>query len=178
MKAKGLLVLLAMVLVVSLAAFAACAKEEEKVVEEGWQWPETLMLGTSGVGDRGYVVGIAWTTPLGKDIPEMTVRVVVQPDMQLRYIWLRDGTIDFTTLMRSGKPWIETEREHATRDGGPSRVYGFFVSGKVDKGVGDNAWYRYKNSLRHKTRNQVYLCGLSRFLPHGIAGGVACLGSS
>ncbi len=134
MKAKGLLVLLAMVLVVSLAAFAACAKEEEGVVTEGWQWPDRLMLGTAGVGDKGYVVGIAWTTPLDKDIPEMTVRVVVQPDMLLRYIWLRNGTIDITTLKQSGKPWIVTEKEQATRDGGPSQLYGFYVSGKRDQG--------------------------------------------
>ena len=133
MKTKGLLVLLAMVLVVSLAAFAACAKEEE-VVTEGWQWPDRLMLGTAGIGEQGYVVGIAWTTPMDKAIPEMTVRVVVQPDMLLRYIWLRNGTIDITTIKQSGKPWIRTARENATRDGGPSQMNAFGASGKRDKG--------------------------------------------
>ena len=135
MKIKGLVVLLALVLVVSLAAFAACAKEEEAPpVTEEWQWPDRLMLGTAGVGDQGYVVGIAWTTPMDEDIPGMTVRVVVQPDMKLRYIWLRNGTVDITTLMQSGRPWIETDKVHATRDGGPSRLRGFSVAGKRDQG--------------------------------------------
>jgi len=133
MKKRILLVFLALVLVVSLATFVACEAEEEEEVE-GWQWPDKLMLGTAGVGDKGYVVGIAWTTPLDKDIPEMTVRVVVQPDMLLRYIWLRNGTIDITTIKQSGKPWIRTEAANATRDGGPSQLHGFGVSGKRDKG--------------------------------------------
>ncbi len=135
MNKRIVLVLLAMVLVVSLAAFVACAAEEEAPpVTEGWQWPDQLMLGTAGVGDQNYVVTIAWSTPLDKDIPEMTVRVVVQPDMQLRYIWLKTGIIDACSLKQSGMPWIETEKEQAGRDGGPSRLRGLLVSGKRDLG--------------------------------------------
>ncbi len=135
MKTKGLLVLLAMVLVVSLAAFVACAAEEEAPpVTEGWQWPERLMIGTAGVGDQNYVVSIAWSTPMDEDIPGMTVRVVVQPDMKLRYTWLRLGTLDIISLMKSGLPWIETDKTYATRDGGPSRLRGLFVAGKRDLG--------------------------------------------
>jgi len=128
-----LLILLAMVLVVSLATFAACGEAEEVEEVEGWQWPERLMVGTAGVGDQNYVVSIAWTTPMAKDTG-MTIRAVVQPDMKLRYNWLRLGTIDICSLMKSGLPWIETDKVYATRDGGPSRLRGFFVAGKRDQG--------------------------------------------
>ncbi len=91
------------------------------------------MIGTADVGDQNYVVSIAWSTPLGEDTG-MTVRVVVQPDMYLRYIWLRTGVIDVTSLKQSGRPWIETGQEQASRDGGPSQLRGFGVSGKRDSG--------------------------------------------
>ena len=44
MKKRILLFFLAVALVVSLATFAACAKEEEPtpVEEEVWQWPDRL----------------------------------------------------------------------------------------------------------------------------------------
>ncbi len=133
MKNRILFAFLAIALVVSLAAFAACATEEEGVVTEGWQWPEKLMIGTAGVGDQNYVVSIAWSTPLGEDTG-MTTRVVVQPDMYLRYIWLRTGVIDVTSLKQSGRPWIETGKAEASRDGGPSQLRGFGVAGKRDSG--------------------------------------------
>ncbi len=93
MKTKGLLVLLAMVLVVSLAAFVACKAEEEAppvveeeappVVEEEappveppFQWPDKLLFGASSIQSPGYASAVGWTTPFAKDTG-VQVRVVI-----------------------------------------------------------------------------------------------------
>ena len=57
---RVLLIFLAIALVVSLVAFAACAKEEEEeeVVEE-WQWPEKLLLVAGSLVTPTYPVYIA-----------------------------------------------------------------------------------------------------------------------
>jgi len=45
MKNRVLLIFLAVVLVVSTVAFAACkAEEEPPVVEEVWEWPDKLSV--------------------------------------------------------------------------------------------------------------------------------------
>ncbi len=133
MKNRILFVFLAMVLVVSLAAFAACAAEEE-VVEEGvWQWPDKIIVASSGTGEQFYAGAIAWSVPFEKDTGA-TVRVVVHPVMTTRWMWLKEGEIDLTTVKQSGKPWIEGERANATREGGPWQVRGWWVSGQRDKG--------------------------------------------
>jgi TRAP transporter TAXI family solute receptor len=149
---KLLFVFLAIAMVVSMIAFAACGGEEEPTPttpttptatttpttpttppEPDWEWPDKLLLGTAGVGDQGYVVGIAWSTPMA-EATGMTIRVVVQPDMALRHKWLTTGEIDVCTLKQSGEPWIRTEAVYATREGGPSHLRGLYVSSKRDQG--------------------------------------------
>ena len=135
MKNRALLVLLVIVLVVSLAAFAACKAEEEAPQEEEgvWQWPEKFMFGVVGVETGTYAVAIGWMTPFAKDTG-VTARVVVAPDMNVLIDWLKSGALDQTSVKQSGQPWIETNKELATRDGGPLQLRALSVGGKRDSG--------------------------------------------
>ena len=89
MKKRILLVFLAVALVVSLVAFAACAKEEEVVTEE-WQWPERLLITASGTTSPIYGSAIAWTTPLSEDTG-MAVRIICEMDTRLQELWVKGG---------------------------------------------------------------------------------------
>ncbi len=133
MKNRVILVFLAIVLVVSLAAFAACAAEEE-VVEEGvWQWPEKLVIGASRTTGNLYMTAIGWQK-LFSDDTGVTTRIAIHPVMTTRWVWLRNGEIDLTSLKQSGKPWLEGQRENATRDAGPWHVRGWWITGQRDRG--------------------------------------------
>jgi len=139
-KKRVLLVLLAMVLVVSMFAFAACAKEEEAPpVTEEWQWPEKLPL----VGATFGVHAMAgWSSLLAQDTG-MTVRIVDETHPELRFKWLGQGRFVYTG--ECGSPLIrliEGISEYAERDGGPYQIrtvwsqslgeVGFMVRGDSD----------------------------------------------
>jgi TRAP transporter TAXI family solute receptor len=134
MKNRILLVFLALVLVVSLAAFAACKVEEEPPpVEEVWQWPDKLMLSAISVEDPIYGLGIGWTTPLAEETG-MKIRVVCQPDHATRMRWMKEGIIFLGAMTLTGKDNLEATGIYATRDGGPWNTRGFYPSRKMDMG--------------------------------------------
>jgi len=133
MKNRALLVLLAIVLVVSMAAFAACKAEEEPPVEEVWQWPDKLMLSAISVEDPPYGLGIAWSTPLAEETG-MKVRVVCVHDHATRYRWMSEGIIFMGGITRSGKENLEALDMYATRDGGPWKTRTVYPIGKYDMG--------------------------------------------
>ena len=92
MRKRFLLVLLAMVLVVSLAAFAACAGEEEAPPDEGdvWQWPDRLLVTAMSTRSPIYGSFVAWTTPLAEDTG-VTFRVITEADSRLQQVWVKEG---------------------------------------------------------------------------------------
>jgi len=133
MKNRILLVFLAVVLVVSLAAFAACKAEEAPPVEEVWEWPDKLIVGAVGTEDRSYGAAIGWTTPLA-ETTRMKVRVVCQSDARIRHLWLKQGVLSFSSLPKSGMDMIRAEEQYATRDVGPWQTTAVYPAGRVDQG--------------------------------------------
>ena len=155
MKRRILFVFLALVLVVSLAAFAACkAEEEPPVVEEEappvveeeeeeappveppWEWPDKLMLSAISVEDFPYGLGIAWGTPLAEETG-MKVRVVCVADHATRYRYMKEGIIFTGGITMSGKENLEGEGMYATRDGGPWHTRAIYPIGNMIWGL----WY-------------------------------------
>jgi len=122
MKNRVLLVLLAVALVVSLVAFAACAKEEE-VEEEAWEWPERLLV--TAMSSRSPIYGalVAWTTPLSKDTG-MTARVICESDARLQQVWVKEGRF-FTVAPHQNRSMFYGIKGFARRDWGPwqSRIW-------------------------------------------------------
>ncbi len=131
MKNRILLIFLAMVLVVSLAAFVACAEEEEVVTEE-WQWPRKLILLAPGTTSSGYITALAWSTPLVEDTG-ITVRIVAEGLRTLRLQWLQQGTAFLSTEAAGGKLLMEADAEYATRHGGPIHIRHFWVQGTHER---------------------------------------------
>jgi len=138
MKNRALLVLLAVVLVVSLIAFAACKAEEEAppVEEEGeevWEWPETLAIQTHGVESQSYGEAVGWTTPLAEDTG-MRVRVVAETNIVLKYRYNKEGR--FFCFARGGEfpPILKAEAEFTSRDIGPWQVRDIYAQAKTDMG--------------------------------------------
>ena len=134
MKNRVLLVLLAMVLVVSLVAFAACKAEEEAppVVEEVWQWPDKLVVAGTSTGSATYAMSVAWTTPLAEDTGIM-VRVIAEESRTLRMKWLKEGIFFCSTESQGGKALMEANEEYATRDGGPIELRQFYPVGTYEQ---------------------------------------------
>ena len=158
MKKRILLVLLALVLVVSLAAFAACAKEEEAPpvveeeeppvveeeeappVEEVWEWPDKLAQ-IAGTG-----VGVASTQGFTSELSKatgMSIRLVPEGNPQLRFRWVNDGTFfcvsEAPTMVADV---MEAKLGHAVRDGGPFQIrllwsYTVAESGFIVRGDSD-----------------------------------------
>jgi len=96
MKNRVFLILLAIALVVSLSAFAACAKEEEPPVEEEeeeeevWQWPDFMAVLAPQVGSMGYGTMVGWTALL-QDDTGMQIRCVPAGQGVENYQNLKDG---------------------------------------------------------------------------------------
>ena len=122
MRNRVLLVFLAVALVVSLVAFAACAKEEEVVTEE-WQYPERLFFTTLSPQSANYGALVAWTTLMAKDTG-MTVRIVCEMDASLQMMWVKEGRF-FSVGPFQNRGMLYAHGDFARRDGGPwqSRIW-------------------------------------------------------
>ena len=124
MKNKILLVILAVVLVISLTAFAACKGEEappvveeegppvvedDTPVEEEWEWPDKLPILCSSVESIGYSSALAWSTPLADDTG-MKVRLVCEEILANKLRYLKEGRFFISVMsladqhMRAGTP--------------------------------------------------------------------------
>jgi len=138
MKNRILLVFLAVALVVSLVAFAACAKEEEappveeEEEEEVWQWPDKLSVTTVSPGVGPYEAAVAWTTPLAEDTG-MKIRIVTSDNPHLTQKWLKQGMF-FAAYERAHTDILEARGGMATRDGGAFRASNLYAAVKLDTG--------------------------------------------
>lgn len=123
MKNRVLLVFLALVLVVSLAAFGACAPEEEEEEEEVWEWPEVFKIATSPIGSSDYAELTA-LAPLIEQGTGMKVRVVPEESIPLKARWIDAGTFDCTTQSAGevASFCMEAKAAYLTRDGGPFQI--------------------------------------------------------
>jgi len=138
MKNRILLVFLAMVLVVSLAAFAACATTEDEPppleengsppLEEEWQWPETVIVGCSGHVSPSYGAGVAWTTPMAEDLG-IRIRVVSQENHMLRTQWFKSGRLFMGGQTKGGKENMEGAGAFAARESGPYMMSAMWAMG-------------------------------------------------
>jgi len=130
MKKRILLVFLAMALVVSLVAFAAC-KEEEVVIEE-WQWPDKLALVTTANGGMSAMTG--WASEMQKDTG-MTIRIVPETSTMRIFKWVAQGRFfvcgEATTVVNRV---IEAEGEWAARDAGPFQLRLVWPYSQVEAG--------------------------------------------
>jgi len=137
MKNRVLLVLLAIVLTLSLVAFAACKAEEappvEEEEEEVWQWPDKIILAAAGTDQPSYACTIAWSTPLAKDIG-VTIRVVATGQRSVRQRYLEAGTYLCSGEAVGGRHILAADEEYATRDGGPWQLRIFFPMGVTNIG--------------------------------------------
>jgi len=135
MKKRILFVFLALVLVVSLVAFAACAKEEEvpPVEEEVWQWPERLLICATSTASAGYGALIAFLTPLSDDTGT-EIRIVCESNTQLRHRWLKEGRFFFGGVVLGGRSMLEAQTGYATRDGGPWQLRTFYAQNRMESG--------------------------------------------
>jgi hypothetical protein len=154
MRNRVLLVLLAMVLVVSMVAFAACGEEEEPAPpppppppveeeeeppppppppEEVWEWPEKLLFATQSPASSAYALLIAWTTPLADDTG-MNIRIMSEDSIILKNNWLHQGMY-FCSSVESVESTIEAIGDFATRDGGPFQVRGMYAASETNYGL-------------------------------------------
>ena len=151
MKKRILFVFLALVLVVSLVAFAACKAEEEPPVEEEeeappveeevppveeeeevWEWPDKLSVTTVSPGIGPYEAAIAWTTPLAEDTG-MKIRIVTSDSPHLTQRWLKQGMF-FAAYERAHTDILEAKEAYATRDGGAFQASTLYAAVKLDSG--------------------------------------------
>jgi TRAP transporter TAXI family solute receptor len=136
MKHRILLLLLALVLVVSLVAFAACGGEEEPTTPAPttpapttpapttpapttpapvWEWPNTLPILCSSVESVGYASALTWSTLLADDTG-MKVRLVCEEILSNKLRYLKEGRFFISVMslsdahMRAGTPDM-SERE-------------------------------------------------------------------
>ncbi len=125
MKYRILLVFLAVALVVSLAAFAGCAKEDEAppVTEEEWQWPEKLILVTLSLTSPTYGALVGWTTPFAADTG-IKVRIVTEDNAQKQHLWVKNGRF-FGRAPHQSRAALYGAKGWTHRDGGPmqSRIF-------------------------------------------------------
>ena len=145
MKKRILFVLLAIVLVVSMVALAACKAEEEPpvvveeeppvveeeeppVVEEAFEWPDMLAVLVPIVGSLGYTTMVGWTALLQKDTG-MQMRLVPGPVgvenfrnlKEGRFFWYLDTNPQVAGVM-------EGTEAYASRDLGPFQMRCFWPS--------------------------------------------------
>jgi len=132
MKNRVLLIFLAVVLVVSLVAFATCKAEEELPIveeeeeeappveeeeEEVWQWPEKLFIATTGGVGIAAVTG--YTSAIYADTG-MMIRVAPAPALALRFLWVKEGKSFSTALAQTEMAQcLEGRLGFATRMLGP-----------------------------------------------------------
>ncbi len=137
MKNRVFLVLLAIVLTLSLVAFAACKADEalpvEEEEEEVWQWPDKIILAGTGTDHPSYACSIAWSTPLAKDIG-VTIRVVATGQRSVRQRYLESGAYLASGESVGGRHILAADEEYATRDGGPWQLRTFFPLGRMNMG--------------------------------------------
>lgn len=148
MKKRLLLVLLALSLVVSMAAFSACEaeeappvveeeappvveEEEAPVVEEEevvWEWPEKMLIATASIGGYFYALDVAWSSVFAQDTG-VTVRVVAEENEQLRYVWMKEGRITMGALGgNNGADKTQAVDAYAHREYGPAAISVFWTS--------------------------------------------------
>ena len=137
MKRRILFVFLALVLVVSLAAFAACAKEEEAppvveeeeppvveeeeeppVVEEVWEWPDKFLVASQGAATVQYAMQAAWTAYLEQDTG-MKCRLVVNEDPVIGRLWSKTGMLQLGTIQAGTSEDSKGTGKWGTRELGP-----------------------------------------------------------
>ena len=130
MTKRILLVFLALALVVSLVAFAAC--KEEEVVTEEWQWPDKLALVTTANGGMSAMTG--WASEMQKDTG-MTIRIVPETSTMRIFKWVAQGRFfvcgEATTVVNRV---IEAEGEWAARDAGPFQLRLVWPYSQVEAG--------------------------------------------
>jgi len=159
MKNRTLLIFLALVLVVSLIAFAACKaeeappvveeeeppvveEEEPPVVEEAWEWPDMLPVLAPPVGSLGYGTMVGWTALLQND-SGMQVRCVPSGSSVENYKNLKEGRFFwYLDAAPAASGIVEAIGGHASRDLGPfnlrtiwpsyQSVTGYMVRGDSD----------------------------------------------
>ena len=130
MNRKILLVLLAVSLLVSLVAFAACGGEEEAPpVTEEWQWPERLLLVTSRTTSPSYGAMVGWSTPLAQDTG-MTIRIVCEDSSQVQNRWVKEGRFLFRSPHQRRDSFYG-EKGSAERDVGPWQSRIIFPTGII-----------------------------------------------
>ena len=133
MKNRVLLVLLAIVLTLSLVAFAACKAEEAPVEEGVWQWPKKIIVTATSTASASYACGIAWTVPFSEDTGVM-IRNVAEPTHMLRVQFLKEGKYLCSGESVGGQRLLECEEEYATRYGGPWELRQFYPTGRMNQG--------------------------------------------
>jgi len=133
MKNRILLVFLAIVLTLSLVAFAACKAEEAPVEEGVWQWPKKIIVTATSTATPAYACSIAWTVPFSEDTGVM-IRNVAEPTHMLRVQFLKEGKYLCSGESVGGQRLLECEEEYATRYGGPWELRQFYPMGKMHMG--------------------------------------------
>ena len=133
MRKRAWLVLLAMVLVVSLVAFAACGGEEEAPPEEEvWEWPDRLLTVTMSTRSPVYGALVGWTTPMQED-PGVQFRIITERDSRLKEQWVREGRF-FTKSPHQSRDMFYGERGYTRRDWGPYMSSIWMPAGKSSWG--------------------------------------------
>ena len=134
MNKKILLVFLALVMVISLAAFGACKKEEQAPpVEEVWQWPQTLPIMSGAVGGVAYAAALAWGTPLADDTG-MKVRVVSVESGVVQRRYLAEGRFFAAVLGPTDQQLRVITQDMAERDMGAKQWREVYAFSKVNMG--------------------------------------------
>ena len=138
MKYKVLVVLLALMLVVSLAGWLSCGpaaeeeappveeEEEAPPVEEVWKWPKEFTIATSAIGSSDYAELTAIAPMIEKDTG-MKVRIVPEDSIPLKARWVKSGLFDCTTQSAGevASFCMEAKAAYLTRDGGPFQARSF-----------------------------------------------------
>ena len=131
MNKRIVLVLLAVALVVSLGAFAACAEEEAPPVTEEFQWPEKLLFVTLATTSPTYGALVGWTTPLAEDTG-MAVRIICEDNSQNQHLWIKEGRF-FIRAPHQNRSALYGAKGWTHRDGGP-------MDGRIFSACGVSYW--------------------------------------
>jgi hypothetical protein len=131
MKYRILLVFLALVLVVSLAAFAAC-ESKPKVYTSG-EWPGQLSVASQGPATPAYPIDVGWTVPLEQDTG-MKVRLLTEESLPVSFTWLKRGTLDIGFADMGALSVPSGLDVFATRELGPVQMRIFWPHGRGGRG--------------------------------------------
>ncbi len=152
MKNRIWYVFLAIVLVASLVAFAACEAEEEP--EEVFEWPPLITFASVTATSSGHLAAVAWGTTL-EELTGTKVRVIAEANQVLCRKWAEDGTVNFclTSSISTGPMQTEATTNYAQRDAGPMLSGLFLVSSEIAFGFMTRADSDIKSpyDLRGKT---------------------------